>query len=91
MDLRIWHLATLELLLLQPRQEMKNLRIINSTGIFHPAFKVRNNGMLRHSLRGAVILFSLHLFIASALNLMPCLHSGQRREAIKAINPRREQ
>ena len=41
MDLRIWHLATLELLLLQPRQEMKNLRIINSTGIFHPAFKVR--------------------------------------------------
>ena len=41
--------------------------------------------MLRHSLEGSVILFSLQHLIAPALDLMPCLPSGQRREAIKAL------
>ena len=36
-------------------------------------------------------MFPLQHFIAPALELMPCLHSQQRREAIKALNPRREQ
>ena len=44
------------------------------------------NGMLRHSLGGAVILFSLQHFIAPALGLLPCLPSRQNREAIKALN-----
>ena len=47
--------------------------------------------MLRHSLGGAVILFSFQHFIAPALDLMHCLPSQQRREAIKALNLRREQ
>ena len=44
------------------------------------------NGMLRQSLRGAVIFVSLQHFIAPALDLMPGLLSRQRREAIKALN-----
>ena len=47
-------------------------------------------GMLRHSLRREVI-FSKQHFIAPALDLMACLPSRQMREAIKALNPRREQ
>ena len=35
--------------------------------------------------------FSLQHFIAPALDLMACLPSQQRREAIKVLNPRREQ
>ena len=47
--------------------------------------------MSHHSLRGAVIFISLQHFIGSALDLMPCLPSRQRREEIKTLNPRREQ
>ena len=32
-------------------------------------------------------MFPLQHFIAPALELMPCLHSQQRREAIKAFSP----
>ena len=42
--------------------------------------------MLCHSLGGAVILFTLQHFIAPALDLMPCLPSRHRREAIRALN-----
>ena len=49
------------------------------------------NGMLRHSLGGAIIFISLQHFIAPALDLMDCLPSRPRREAIKTLNPRREQ
>ena len=38
--------------------------------------------MLRHLLGGAVIFISLQHFIASALDLMACLPSRQRSEAI---------
>ena len=47
-------------------------------------FWKRQNGMLRHSLGGEVIFLSLQHFIASNLDLMPCLPSRQRREAIKS-------
>ena len=47
--------------------------------------------MLRHSLGGAVIFISLEHFIALVLDVMPCLPSWKRREAIKALNPRMEQ
>ena len=40
------------------------------------------NGMLHHSLGGAVIFISLQHFIAFVLDLMPCLPSQRRREAI---------
>ena len=58
---------------------------------FKDAFMAINNGMLRHSLGGAVILMSLQHLIAPALDLIPHLPSWQRREAIKALNPIREQ
>ena len=44
------------------------------------------NGILCHSLGGAVIFLSLQHFIAPALDLMNCLPSLQKREAIKACN-----
>ena len=47
--------------------------------------------MLCQALRAAVIMFSLPHFIAPALDLMGYLPSRQRREAIKAFHPRREQ
>ena len=49
-----------------------------------------SNAMLCSSLEGKVIFIPLQHFIAPALDLMPCLPSRQRREAIKAVNPRRE-
>ena len=51
-----------------------------------PLWKLNWNGMLHNSLGGAVILFSLQHFIDPALDLMLCLPSKQRREA---LNPRR--
>ena len=43
-----------------------------------------------NSFGGAAIFVSLEHFIAPALDLMPCLPSQQRREAIRALNPRKE-
>ena len=48
--------------------------------------KPERNGMLCHSLDGALI-FTFH----PGLDVMPCLPSRQRRKAIKAFNPRRQQ
>ena len=43
------------------------------------------NGMLRHSLGGVVILISLVHFIATALDLMPCLQARGTRNCDKGI------
>ena len=59
--------------------------------IFDTSAAIPHNGMLCHTCGGAVILFSLEHFIAPALDLMGCLPSWQRREAIKGLNSRREQ
>ena len=45
--------------------------------------------MLHHSLWGAVVFLSLLYFIAPALDLMPCLPSSRREEAIRTT--RKEQ
>ena len=42
------------------------------------------NGMLNHSFGGAVIFISLQHFNAPSLDLMPCLPSRLRREAINS-------
>ena len=43
------------------------------------------NGMLRHSLEGAVIFISLQHFIAPALYLMPCLQAQGTMDCNKGI------
>ena len=42
--------------------------------------------MLHHSFGGAVIFFSLEHFIASALDLMPCLKAWGTRDCNKGVN-----
>ena len=44
------------------------------------------NGMLHHSFVGELIFLSLKHFIAPSLDLIPCLPSQPRREAIRAFN-----
>ena len=64
---------------------IKNQKFVETSGA-----KTLNDGMLQHPFEGAVIFVSLQHFIAPAFDLMPCLPSRQRREAIGAFNPRRE-
>ena len=45
----------------------------------------RGNGMLCQAFRGAVIFVSLQHFIAPALDLLSCLPSRQRREALVGL------
>ena len=47
---------------------------------------IGNNGMLRHSLGGAVICIYLQHFIASALGLMPCLQAQSMRALNSDLN-----
>ena len=47
--------------------------------------KGKVNGMIRHSLGGAVIFISLQHFIAPALDLMPCLQARGTRDCNKGI------
>ena len=47
--------------------------------------RIRNNGMLRHSLRGEEFVFSLKHFIAIALDLKPYLQAWVRRDCNKGI------
>ena len=47
------------------------------------------NGILRHSLAGVVIFISLQHFIAPALDLMPCLPSGQKEGGNKGIKSKK--
>ena len=63
----------------------KNRKFVETSGA-----KTLNDGMLQHSFEGAMIFVSLQHFIAPAFELMPCLPSRQRREAIGTFNPRRE-
>ena len=57
---------------------------------WRPRKNCQQYGMLCHTLGRAVIFVSLLHSIAPALDLMPCLPYRQRREALKALNPRRE-
>ena len=43
------------------------------------------NGMLRHSLRGAVIFISLQHLIAPASDVMPCFQARGTRDCYKGI------
>ena len=47
--------------------------------------KYQNNGMLRHSLGGEVMLFSLQHFVAPALDLMPGLQASGMSNCNKGI------
>ena len=46
---------------------------------------ILNERMLSHSFGGAVILLSLHHFIAPALDLMPCLPSDNGGRCYKSV------
>ena len=43
------------------------------------------NGMLRHSIGGEVIYFSLQHIIAPALDFLPCLQAWDMRDCNKGI------
>ena len=51
----------------------------------------KQNGMLHHSLVGAVIFFSLQHFIALPLDYCPTCKAEVRGIAIRVVNSRREQ
>ena len=63
----------------------------NTQPTLHKPLLADLNGMLQHSLGGGVVFVSLEHFISPFLDYMPCLPSRQKREAIRAFNPRREQ
>ena len=72
----------------QPSWPLNHLMTVGHIFTFIPFRKIvkdRNNGMLRPSLRGAVIFISLQHFIAPVLDLISCLQAWGMRDCNKGI------